>query len=59
MMECEPVTNHVIWLIKAIVEKYLQVRYFYAGKQYTAKIRAKHQKVSRHVSTKLILFSGQ
>lgn len=59
MLECEPTANHVILLIKAIVQKYLQVRYFYAGKQYTSKMRQKQHKVSRQVSKKLVIFSGQ
>lgn len=59
MLECEPTCNHIILLIKAIIEKYLQVRFFYAGKQYTSHIREKLQKISRHVSTKLVIFTGQ
>jgi len=59
MLDCDPTANHVTLLIKAVTEKYLQVRYFYARKQYTAKIREKQHKISRQVSTKLILFSGQ
>jgi len=59
MLECDPTANHVILLIKAIVEKYLQVRYFYAGKDYTSKVREKQQqKLSRQTSNKLVLFSG-
>ena len=59
MLECEPIDNHVILLTKAVIEKYLQVRYFYAGKHYTATLRDKHRKVSRQVNTKLVIFSGQ
>lgn len=42
-----------------IAEKYLQVRYYYAGKQYTAKLNERKHKVSRQVYTKLIIFSGK
>lgn len=37
MLECDPTSNHLVLLLKAIIEEYLKVRYFYAGKQYTAK----------------------
>ena len=33
--------NHLVLLIKAIVEKYLQVRYWYAGKRYSAWLKGK------------------
>ena len=59
MLECSPTENHIVLLIKAITEKYMQVRYYYAGKPYTAKLHEKKQKISRHVNTKLIIFSGQ
>jgi len=59
MLECEPMDNHIVLLLKAIVEKYLQVRYHYAGKQYTAKCCEKQRSVSRQVNTKLVLFTGQ
>jgi len=59
MLECEPLFNHVVLLIKAIAEKYLQVRYFYAGKHYTATMQAKQSKGSRQILTKLVLFTGQ
>jgi len=52
-LEGDPTADHIILLIKSIVEKYLQVRYFYAGKQYTAKLREKLKKVSRQINTKL------
>lgn len=58
MLECDPTSNHLVLLLKAIIEEYLKVRYFYAGKQYTAKIREKHRKISRQNNTKLIIFSG-
>ena len=59
MLDCEPLDNHVVLLTKAVIEKYLQVRYFYAGKQYTARLREKQKTVSRQVNTKLVIFSGQ
>jgi hypothetical protein len=58
MLECEPLSNHVILLIKAVAEKYLQVRYFYAGRQFSAVQIANKQHISRQVSNKLILFHG-
>ena len=57
--ECDPTANHMLLLIKAIAEKYLQVRYYYAGRQFTAKLHEKRGKISRQVYSKLILFSGQ
>ena len=42
MLECVPTANHVILLIKSIVD-----------------LHEKHRKISRQVSTKLVLFSGQ
>ena len=59
MLDCEPVGNHVVLLTKAVIEKYLQVRYFYAGKHYTARLRDKYRTVSWQVKTKLVIFSGQ
>ena len=59
MFECDPLNNHIWLLIKAISEKYLQVRYYYAGRQYSATLHENKHKVSRQVHTKLILFSGQ
>jgi hypothetical protein len=41
MMECSPTENHLVLLIKAIAEKYLQVRYWYAGKRYSAWVKGK------------------
>jgi len=38
MMDQEGSLNHVVLLTKAVAERYLQVRYFYAGKQYTLKL---------------------
>lgn len=57
--DCDPSANHMLLLIKAIAEKYLQVRYYYAGRQFTARLHEKRAKISRQVYTKLILFSGQ
>ncbi|KAK0065080.1 hypothetical protein Bpfe_005638, partial [Biomphalaria pfeifferi] len=57
MFECEPTENHVILLIKAIAEKYLQERYHYAAKHYTFRNHMQKGAVSRQVHTKLILFS--
>ena len=36
MLDSEPVTNHLVLLIKAVAETYLQVRYKYAATQFTA-----------------------
>lgn len=58
MFDSEPDTNHAVLLLKAIAEKYLQVRYHYAGKQYTSAMQSKQKKISRQVNTKLIIFSG-
>jgi hypothetical protein len=58
MLECDPLSNHMILLIKAVAEKYLQVRYYYAGRHFSAKQIEKRQKISRQVSNKLVLFSG-
>ena len=58
--DCDPTANHILLLIKSIAEKYLQVRYYYAGREFTARLHQKKgKKVSRQVYTKLILFSGQ
>jgi len=59
MLDYEPIYNHVVLLTEAVIEKYLQVRYFYAGKHYTARLHDKHRTVSRQVNTKLVIFSGQ
>jgi hypothetical protein len=58
MLECDPLSNHVVLLIKAVAEKYLQVRYYYAGRQFTAQQKEKQHKISRQVSNKLVIFSG-
>lgn len=59
MYESHPLDNHILLLIRSVAEKYLQVRYTYAGKQYTAKLQAKIKVKSRQTYTKLVLFSGQ
>ena len=60
MMDCDPLANHVVLLIKCIAEKYLQVRYYYAGRQFTDQMHEhKTQKISRQVYTKLVIFSGR
>lgn len=58
MVETYPLCNHVVLLIKAVAEKYLQVRYYYAGRQFSAQQIEKRQTVSRQVSNKLVLFQG-
>jgi len=59
MLDSEGYFNHVVLLIKAVAETYFRVRYFYAGKQYTAKLKEKLRCNSRQVLNKLIIFSGQ
>jgi hypothetical protein len=46
MLECSPTENHIVLLIKAITEKYMQVRYYYAGRQYTAKLNEKNTRLA-------------
>ena len=38
MFETEAVNNHIALLIQAMAEKYLQVRHYYAAKQFTAEL---------------------
>ena len=59
MYDTHPLENHMLLLIRSVAEKYLQVRYTYAGKHYTEKLQAKIKVKSRQAFTKLILFSGQ
>lgn len=59
MYDTEPLDNHIYLLVKAIAEKYLHVRYDYAGKQLTAKMQSRLVVKSRQTYTKLIHFSGQ
>lgn len=58
MKEFGPMENHLVFLIKAIAEKYIQVRCHYAGKQYTENVIKKKQSKSRQEYTKLIIFKG-
>ena len=59
MYDTQPLDNHLHLLIKAIAERYFQVRYHYASKQITAKLKSKVKIQSRQIYTKLIHFSGQ
>lgn len=59
MYESHPLENHMLLLIRSVAEKYLQVRYTYAGKHFTEKLQTKIRVKSRQTYTKLILFSGQ
>ena len=45
--DCDPSANHMLLLIKAIADKYLQVWYYYAGRQFTARLYEKRAKISR------------
>ena len=58
MLDSEPVTNHLVLLIKAVAETYLQVRYRYAGRQFTARLISLKGIKSRTSMNKLVLFSG-
>ena len=42
LSDTEPSHNHLVLLIKAVTEKYLQVRYNYAAKHFTAKLIAQN-----------------
>ena len=57
--ETGAVNNHIVLFIKAVAEKYLQIRYFYAAKQFSARLLAKNKMRSRQTYTKLIHCSGQ
>ena len=59
MYDTDPLENHVHLLIKAIAEKYLNVRYHYVGKRLTAELQSQISLKSRQSYTKLIQFSGQ
>ena len=60
MYETDSIQNHMILFIKAIAEKYLQVRYSYAAKQFTSRLLEKKKKMkSRQTYTKWIHFSSQ
>ena len=47
--DSEPLENHIHLLTKAVAEKYLHVRYDYAGKQLTAKLQSQVKVKSRQV----------
>ena len=51
--------NPLILLLKAIVEKYLEVRYWYAGKRYSAWLKGKKKILRRQQHTKFVIFTGQ
>lgn len=56
MSASDPLHNHLVLLIKAVAETYLQVRYSYAGKLFTARnIALKHVK-SRTSMNKLVVY---
>ena len=59
MYDNEPLNNHLILLVKAICENYLQVRYSYAAKHFSSSLVHHNKMKSRQTYTKLILFSGQ
>lgn len=59
MFDQDPFNNHVVLLMKAVIEKYMQVRYYYAGRKYTLALKNKLSCRSRQTLTKLVLFSGQ
>ena len=59
MYDTEESHNHLVLLMKAVAEKYLQVRYIYAAKHFSAKLLAQNKMKSRQTYTKLIHFSGQ
>ena len=59
MFDSDPLENHLVLLIRAIAEKYLQVRYSYAAKHFTARLQTNSKINSRQTFTKLIQFSGQ
>ena len=59
MLQNEGYNNHLVLLLKSVVQKYLQVRYYYASKQYTAKLKERIKSKSRQVLNRLVIFSGQ
>lgn len=60
MFDTEGFNNHVIFLLKAIAEKYFQVRYHYAAKKYNASfLSTMRVKQSRQVMNRLVIFTGQ
>lgn len=54
MYDMEPLNNHILYLIKAISEKYLNVRFYYYSK-----ILSSNHMSERRLFTKLIFFKGQ
>jgi hypothetical protein len=58
MFENSPLENHAVHLVRAVCEKYLQVRYYYAARTYSANLKNKLSKISRQRGNKLIIFSG-
>ena len=38
MYKTEAVYNHIVLIVKAVAEKYLQIRYFYAAKNFSARL---------------------
>lgn len=58
MSDSDPVNNHLVLLIKAVAEIYLQVRYRYAARQFTARHASLKGFKSRTKMNKLVLFSG-
>ena len=59
MKDTHPLENHVIYLIKAISEKYLQCRYHYAAKQHQKLVLSRVNAQSRAVSTHITTLTGQ
>ena len=52
----EPRQDHLVLLIKAISEMYLQVRYSYSAKQFSTKILAQKSVKSRQIYKKIYTF---
>ena len=60
MFDTEGFNNHVVFLLKAIAEKYFQVRYNYAAKKYNASfLSTMRVQRSRQVMNRLVIFTGQ
>ena len=58
MLDSDPVNNHLVLLIKAVAETYLQVRHKYATRQFTARHVSLKGVQSRTKMNKLVFFSG-
>ena len=54
MFDRDPLENPLVLLIRAIAENYLQVRYSYAAKHFTAHLQTNNKINSRQTFTKLI-----